>query len=209
MNGDRLPWEIHPALTEPRLRLVARIIRDVRQDLMANVYNPDKGDDRWNMGCMAYRRQCHAIATASETAEADWLGILDDNGLRFIFSIEGVPLRFYSGDAEKRPPGNTLRVHAPELHARQLSLFSEQDESEKVLRLIIEVDVEGLVEKITFVQINESGEVFDPYEIPLTGPVVLPMPTKAQPVELDPPMVAARRKPIEAEDTVGRAGQSA
>lgn len=195
MNGDRLPWEIHPALTESRLRYVARTIRDVRQKLMVEVYAPDQGDDRWSMGCMAYRRQCFALSKASEAGEsADWLGVVDDNGLRFIFSIGGVPLRFYAGEADKRPPNNTLTVHAPELEARQLSLFSEQDESKKVLRLIIAVDAEGLVEKITFVQINEAGDLFDPFEIPLEGPVVLPISGGPEPIELEPPRVAPRRK---------------
>lgn len=208
MNGDHLPWDIHPALTEPRLRFVARMIRDVRQKLMATVFAPDEGDDRWSMGCVAYRRQCYALAKASETGpSAEWLGVVDENGLRFIFSIGGVPLRFYAGDAEKRPPNNTLRVHTPELEARQLSLFSEQDESEKVLRLIVEIDGEGLVEKITFVQINEAGDLFDPYEIPLGGPAVLPFSRGPQAVELDAPHVAPRRKV----DEVGteRPGQSA
>jgi hypothetical protein len=195
MNGNRLPWEIHPALTEPRLRFVARVIRDVRQKLMIDVFAPDQGDDRWSMGCMAYRRQCFALSKASETGpSADWLGVVDGNGLRFIFSLGGVPLRFYAGDSDKRPPNNTLTVHAPELEARQLSLFSEQDESEKVLRLIVEIDGEGLVEKITFVQITEAGDIFDPFEIPLEGPAVLPLSGGPKPVELEPLRVAPRRK---------------
>ena len=44
----RLPWDFHPALTEERLRLCARMPANARRDALA-MASYELGDDPWNL----------------------------------------------------------------------------------------------------------------------------------------------------------------
>src|SRR6187401_3261771 len=82
---SRLPWDFHPALTEDRLRICARLLAHARRD---------------------------ALAMASyEPGDYPWLEVLDDSA-HFDFVIgsngHGVPVRFYRGAADE-PTERTLR----------------------------------------------------------------------------------------------------
>jgi hypothetical protein len=52
-TGTRLTWDFHPALTEERLRLYARLLANARRDAVA-LAAYDKDDDNWSVGCRAY-----------------------------------------------------------------------------------------------------------------------------------------------------------
>ena len=61
------PLEIHPELTDTRLRVIGRIIRDTRHQAVARVYDATRGDSAWGIGCVVYERTCFALATAAQT----------------------------------------------------------------------------------------------------------------------------------------------
>jgi hypothetical protein len=46
---SRLPWDFHPALTEERLRLCARMLANARRDVLA-MASYELGDDPWSIG---------------------------------------------------------------------------------------------------------------------------------------------------------------
>src|SRR5690349_13440733 len=125
MNSDLQPWDVHPGLTAERLSHVARTIRQVRAETLA-LHDPANGDSAWSLGCRAYSRTCHGIRKSSEDpACSDWLSIVDQTGLHFVFAIGGVPLRFYkTEDAEEEIAPRTLRRFFPELRAQQLAFFA-------------------------------------------------------------------------------------
>ncbi len=47
---NRLPLQFHPALTEERLRLCARLLANTRRDALAMAAY-EMGDDGWSVGC--------------------------------------------------------------------------------------------------------------------------------------------------------------
>jgi hypothetical protein len=51
-GSGRLPWELHPALTEDRLRVCARMLASARRDALA-MASYELGDDAWSTGCRA------------------------------------------------------------------------------------------------------------------------------------------------------------
>jgi hypothetical protein len=113
----RLPWELHPALTEDRLRVCARMLANARRDALA-MASYELGDDAWSVSCRAYAFGRSRLARAATSGRHNWLGVLDESNA-FVFLIEDVPVRFYRGLAEE-PTTRALRRHAQE--ARQLSL---------------------------------------------------------------------------------------
>jgi hypothetical protein len=182
----RLPWQIHPALTAARLRIVAGIFRDVRRETV-KVYEPSKGDIAWNIACTAYARTIWAISQAVLRDECrGWLSIVDKEGLAFVFGIGGVPIRFYSGDPE-HPPERALQKRVTEMEA-QYEAFDTMDDPtndhapDRYFRYIIGVK-DLLVESVTLIQVNSRGEVHNPYRIDLdAAPSVVQFDTKSDPI---------------------------
>src|SRR6267143_1031788 len=75
---QRLPWELHPALEEARLRAVARVVRDVCHDSAAD-HQPDKGETVWSLGCVRYDRLRFSLRGAAELKEI-WFAQVDEAG---------------------------------------------------------------------------------------------------------------------------------
>lgn len=114
-----LPADLQPELTRERLAFVASLFTRARQRAF-DQHNPYWGGDKWCLGTVAYsfsrfliRTRAHDRDSArlereiinhggsAEMIELDqpvsWLGIINP-GMKFIFSIGGIPIRFYSGD---------------------------------------------------------------------------------------------------------------
>ena len=74
-SSSRLPWHFHPALTEERLRVCARLLANARRDAVA-MARYEMGDDSWSVGCRAYafgkQRLRRAAVRASTTGYPSW-----------------------------------------------------------------------------------------------------------------------------------------
>ncbi len=161
MTNDLNPTTKYPAFTDERLSLLAGALRDVRKDAVA-LYDPLNGDDEWSHGCRVYARSRFKIKQLS--TQHQWLSIVEEKErLRFTFAIEGIPIRFYKGSPDD-PPDNYLTTTFGELLQRQL--FEGLRPLDKILRLAVETDREGLVSTIKLVELDEAGEATGIYLIP-------------------------------------------
>jgi hypothetical protein len=160
----RLPWELHPSLTEERLMAAARLLARGRADAI-NSADYWAGDDAWSIGCRAYAFSKHQLSRAAEGGRYSWLGVLDETH-HFVFLIEGVPVRFYRGDAED-PSKRTLRQQESE--AEQLALALGSDDAEGLMfRLAVETEPDGAVRRIVFLALRgEAGRVECFWPVPL------------------------------------------
>ena len=161
----RLPWDLHPALAEERLAACARLLARGRADALA-LADPWAGDDAWSVGCRAYSFSRHQLRRAAESGRYNWLGVLDGTQ-HFVFLVEGVPVRFFRGDAED-PTKRTLRQQ--EVEAEQLALaFGREDGAEGLMfRLAVETDERGAVSRVVFLALRgEEGRVECFWPVPL------------------------------------------
>lgn len=160
----RLPWELHPSLTEERLTAAGRLLARGRADAIASA-DYWAGDDAWSIGCRAYAFSKHQLARAAESGRYAWLGVLDETH-HFVFLIEGVPVRFFRGDAED-PSRRTLRQQESE--AEQLALALGSDGAEGLMfRFAVETAPDGTVSRIVFLALRgEVGRVECFWPVPL------------------------------------------
>ncbi|MFC7478174.1 hypothetical protein ACFQS7_27760 [Dankookia sp. GCM10030260] len=148
----RLPWDYHPALTENRLRLCARLLAHARRDALA-MASYELGDDPWSVGCRAFAFGRHRLQRAASSGDYPWLAVLDDSAhFVFVFVIgaadEGVPVRFFRGAADE-PTERTLRRQ--EMEMQQLSLALGEGAAEGLaFRLGVETGEPGQVERVVF-----------------------------------------------------------
>jgi hypothetical protein len=168
-----LPWELHPALTEDRLRICARLLANARRDALA-MASYEMGDDAWSVGCRAYAFGRHRLARAAISGQHNWLGVLDESNA-FVFLIEEVPVRFYRGPADE-PTARALRRHAQE--AEQLALALGEAAEGLVFRLAVETGEGGRVERVVFLALRgEEGEAACAWPVPLDVPTPAQGPT--------------------------------
>jgi hypothetical protein len=175
----RLPWDFHPALTEERLRICARMLANARRDALA-MASYELGDDPWSVGCRAFAFGRHRLQRAASSGDHPWLAVLDDSA-HFVFVIggngNGVPVRFYRGAAEE-PTGRTLKRQ--EVEVQQLSLALGEEAAEGLaFRLAVETGEAGRVERVVFLALRGEDQVDCFWPVPLelpveatTGPVV-------------------------------------
>src|SRR3954468_1283574 len=161
--SPRLPWDFHPALSEDRLRVCARLRANARRDALA-LAAYELGDDSWSVGCRAYAFGRHRLLRVAESGSHHWLRVLDDSH-HFVFLIEDVPVRFYRGPADD-PTVGTLRRQ--EVEARQLGLALGDDVADGlVFRLAGETTATGGVERIVFLALRgEAGHAEAAWPIP-------------------------------------------
>ena len=166
--SPRLPWEFHPALTEDRLRLCARLLANARRDAVT-LAAYEMGDDSWSVGCRAYAFGKQRLKRVAEGRNHPWLRVMDDSH-HFVFLIDQVPVRFYRGSADE-PTVRTLRRQ--EAEAEQLGLALGIDAAEGlVFRLAIETGVAGGVERVVFLALRgEAGQAECAWPVPLDPPV--------------------------------------
>jgi hypothetical protein len=181
-----LPWEIHPDLTRERLVAIGHLITRGRNDAVM-WQNPEIGDDGWVLGCRAFQAARYQIISAAGTEGFEWLEIVDPSK-HLIFSVGGVPVRFYRGLAEE-PTTRTLRQTFPELE--QLALVFPGDERQDLaFRFAVETDVDGTVAVMRFVGLLGESAVLN-WPVPLEGATVsiFPVAPPAAGVELPAPVV--------------------
>lgn len=166
----RLPWDFHPALTEERLRICARMLANARRDALA-MASYELGDDPWSVGCRAFAFGRHRLKRAAESGEYPWLEVLDDSA-HFVFVIgsngQGVPVRFYRGAADD-PTDRTLKRQ--EMEAEQLSLALGEEAAEGlVFRFAVETGEGGRVERVVFLALRGEDRVECFWPVPLELP---------------------------------------
>jgi hypothetical protein len=157
------PSELVSAFTADRLRVLAEILVDVRRQAIGG-HEPSKGDTNWGLGCRVYERTCYAIEQAVK--KHDWLAILD-LPLHFVFLVDGVPLRFGSGDPDD-PSTRLLRRRQSEEDAQQLAFELADDPAffEWRWRLIVETEDDTLeAARVVLVQASSEGDVANQWEI--------------------------------------------
>jgi len=167
----RLPWDFHPALTEDRLRICARMLAHARRDALA-MASYELGDDPWSVGCRAFAFGRHRLERAAQSGEYPWLEVLDDSA-HFVFVIgsngQGVPVRFYRGAADD-PTERTLRRQ--EMEVQQLSLALGEAAAERLaFRLAVETGEAGRVERVVFLALRGEDRVEWFWPVPLVLPV--------------------------------------
>jgi len=158
---SRLPWDFHPALTEDRLRICARMLAHARRDALA-MASYELGDDPWSVGCRAFAFGRHRLQRAASSGDYPWLAVLDDSA-HFVFVIgaagegEGVPVRFFRGAADE-PTERTLRRQ--EMEVQQLSLALGEGAAEGLaFRLAVETGEAGRVERVVFLALRGEDRV--------------------------------------------------
>lgn len=161
------PWEHHPAFERDRLITIGLLIQRGRNDALDR-YNPGVGSNGWTLGCEGFAFQKHQIIEAS--ADIEWLGIIDP-GMQFIFTIGGVPVRFYRGTPDD-PNERTLKQTFSEL--KQLSLFAAEEliqlTPDPAYRFAVETDLDGAIAAITFAVLAGDTPVLT-WLVPLDEPV--------------------------------------
>ena len=166
----RLPWDFHPALTEERLRICARMLANARRDALA-MASYELGDDPWSVGCRAFAFGRHRLERAASSGDYPWLEVLDDSA-HFVFVIggngNGVPVRFYRGAADE-PTERTLRRQ--EVEVQQLSLALGEEAAEGLaFRLAVETGEGGRVERVVFLTLRGEDRVECFWPVPLDLP---------------------------------------
>ncbi len=92
-------WEIHPALSEDRLRICARLLAHARRDAI-RMASYEMGDTTWSVGCRAYAFGQQRMRRVAEKRTYNWLSVLDQSN-HFVFLIQDVPVRFFRGSGRR------------------------------------------------------------------------------------------------------------
>jgi hypothetical protein len=198
---SRLPSEITPAFTLDRLQVIARVIARVRRDALES-HQPEKGDNAWTFGCLCYVRTCAALSVLEASREHPWLQVQFE-GLACTILIEGVPIKFYKGDAE-RPSDRSLRLGLEQaIMQGKLAFLQAEHEAERegwFWLMPIETHEDGTAARIAMLQTNRVGEIRDTCFIPFEdGVAVATSADKAarEGVDLAPPVVGIRSAKVE------------
>jgi hypothetical protein len=184
----KTPWDLHPDLTADRLAVVAKLLRQGRNDALDR-FDPSIGDDGWTLGCRAFQFARFQILEAAAQGDPPWLSIEDDSR-QLVFKIGSVPVRFYRGPADE-PTTRTLRQNYPELRQLTLSFPEESEARHCAYRFAVETDVDGFVTSIKFMALMGDLPVLT-WDVPLEATVTrihAVEGTKAEGVELPPPSV--------------------
>ncbi len=169
----RLPWELHQALTADRLVVCARLLVRGRAEAF-RLADPWAGDDAWSIGCRAYSFSRNQLRQAATTGRYNWLGVLDETH-HFVFLVEGVPVRFFRGDAAE-PTKRALRQQENEAQQLALALGSEDGAEGLMFRLALETDDAGAVQRVVFLALRgEEGRVECFWPVPLDAEAATPM----------------------------------
>ena len=202
------PWLKYPALTDQRLSRVATVIRKVRQECV-DLYEPEKGDGPWSLGCRVYERTFFAIKELAKV-EPSWLVINKEfHALQFSFSIGPAPLRFYRGDPED-PPSHVLARSDGELFQLQYCIqYDDRPTVDSVLRLAVEVDSTRQAAAVFLIEIDEFKEVIVQYRIPFESATSVNIrtfqtpPINIAPVKAEPIKTEAQAIPREVKSNAG------
>ncbi len=95
----RLPRDIHPALSEDRLRTCARLLAHARHDAI-RMANYEMDDTTWSVGCRAYAFGQQQMRRVAEHSTYNWLSVLDQSN-HFVFLVQDVPACFFHCPADE------------------------------------------------------------------------------------------------------------
>jgi hypothetical protein len=195
MTVKIFPWEYHPNLTEERIVTVARLIAEARRTAF-ELFDEAAGDDGWTLGCRASQFVRSRILRAVSNGEFVWLGLIDGSR-RLVFTIGGVPVRIYRGEADE-PTERTLRQSECELQQLSFSFDTGDDGRSLAYRFAIETDIDGSLLGIKFVGLRGDSAILN-WDVPLAAlSGVGTVGTAAtESVELDAPAVAIRDRASE------------
>ncbi len=162
------PRDVHPALQRDRLTAIARLVWAARVSAARDA-NWDLGDNIWTIGCVGFKRTCTAISRAAVGELKPFLSVRDRSH-HFVFQIGGVPIRVYRGDIDGSAPERFAVPDLQEQHDLQLAfdLFDTPTPS-AIFRLIVETDRQGFPVAIFLAQVEPSGEIVNPWRIPLSA----------------------------------------
>ncbi len=206
----RYPWQVAPALTEARLRLIAAVFDRVRNEV-AQLHQPEKGDGNWGFGCRSYERTCFAFERmAEEEPYKAWMTVVR-GGLECTLRVESIPIKFYRGDPADPTP-RVLRGAANaalrDVRTGQASMFAMFDSghaSDDGLFWLLAIDTHPdlTVSRVVIFQADEYGSVHNEWEIPLdesVHAVANVTPIRPEGVDLPPPVVQSRTDEILTKD---------
>jgi hypothetical protein len=186
------PWDLHPALTGERLSACARLLARGRADAVA-MADPWAGDDAWSIGCRAYSFSRNRLRQAAEGGRYPWLSVLDATH-HFVFLVDGVPVRFFRGDAEE-PTKRTLRQQETEAQQLALALGGAETAEGLMFRLAVETGAGGEVTRVVFLALRgEDGAVECFWPVPLDDADVSGPPRRNTAAGLPPPLAAGMIK---------------
>jgi hypothetical protein len=193
------PAHFNPVLSIDRIDLLASVLKFVYEDALNDMVEA-KGDSDWTLGCTSYERACAAIKAAAESGKFPWLGIVDPS-MHFVFSIQGIHVRFSRGDQDGRPSANVMKNVSQEAALTQQYLSIYDPEAAKcVWRFIVNRNDEKMVERIEFSLVDTNGVSVFTWNAPFNGDVstVLEWAKKTQYVKQEPAdvpgIVLGRRK---------------
>ena len=191
------PWEVTPALSAPRLTLLARLAVEARASALADARR-DEGDTNWGLGCRAYERFVHRLVKAAGSGDNPWLDLLRD-GLSFTVVVEGVLLRAYTGRADKPELKHVLaaQVELERADDKQLALpflggpapAPVIEDASFVWLMAVETDEAGAASRVVFFQAIPEGHTRNAWDAPMAE--IAPKPA----VSGDRDRVPARRRP--------------
>lgn len=124
----KAPHEFNPALTDPRLRVVAEALLEVLYETELELAGPL--DDGYTRGTTTFGRQRNALIQLCNAGMHRWLK-LTHAGMDVTFEIDGVPCRFFADDpANPRKPGFFRRNDCDQL-------FETEAEAPLLFRFIV------------------------------------------------------------------------
>ena len=181
-----------------RLVAVGKLVRDTRNNAIRTVFDP-ASDGVWGIGCLIFDRVRRAISVAAAGEYAEWLEIVEPH-LHFVFSVDGCPLRFYRGCADRRAPGGQVMVRVPEATVAQLVLPGF--EGLPMYRLMYESDATSLTfSRLFLVELDSRANVVYAWEVPLVeGETALPIDAGDKAVQLPPVDLALINRLVEEEE---------
>ena len=169
-TAPTLPWDLHPSLTEDRLRTCGRLLANARRDAIA-LASIEMGDDSWSIGCRAFAFGRQRLLRTAEAGTYDWLRVLDDSH-HFVFQIDQVPIRFYRGPADE-PTTRTLKRQ--EAESAQLSLLLGAEAAEGLaFRFALETSPNGAIERVVFLALRGEDRTECFWPVPLDVPSLAP-----------------------------------
>jgi hypothetical protein len=154
MEREPKPWEVDAALQEERLRFVAELLLEIREEV-ARAQERDKGDGNWGLGCRAYERTAFRLIQLSSSGEYPWLQAVKptSNRLELALSIGGCPVRYLRGDSERPASRHVVRAEY------QYRLWPEaRDDEGWYWLLVLETDERGNGTRVVVEQVNRAGE---------------------------------------------------
>lgn len=202
-----VPWERSQHLTLDRLLVVGRIVRDVRNAVVA-LHTPEDGDNDWSLGCRAYARTCFALTHAAD--KYDWLSVVPDpdKPQRFVFAINGVPVRFYHGTYGDPPDKYRWSTHVEDWLRQEVFQIDGVSFLDRVYRLAVATGPSRKVSSVALVEMDDQGSVSGFFSIPLDSDRVLPL--QRPEINLPRPTVLPLDEDSETdEDALGRAERDA